>query len=177
VFRRHPECFDAEAKLRLHEDSDLFGYRQLTYVRDVRQSKKLNASAESCIIIASSGMCENGRIVHHLRHHVSDPATSIVFVGFTAQHTLGRRIVERQPVVRIWGEERPLRAEVAVLDAFSAHADRNDLVDYAKHAEEGLKGAFVVHGEEEQSLALAEALAGLGIPGVKVPEVGETVAL
>ncbi len=176
VFRRHTDCFDAEAQLRLREDSDLFGYRQLSFVRDVRQSKKLNDSTKSCIIIAASGMCESGRIVHHLRHHIGNPNTTIVFVGFTARHTLGRKIVERQPVVRIWGVEKHLRAEVVVLDAFSAHADRRDLIAYAKRAAPGLKGVFIVHGEEEQSMALAEALSGEGIPGVKVPHIGETVA-
>ncbi len=177
VFRRHPECFDPEARLRLREDSDLFGYRQLTYVRDVRESKKLNHSTRPCIIIASSGMCEGGRIVHHLRNHMQDPATSIVFVGFTADHTLGRKIVERHPVVRIFGDEKPLRAEVVVLDAFSAHADRRDLIAYAKGSGTTLKGVFVVHGEEEQSLSLAEALGNEGIPGVSVPHAGETVEL
>jgi metallo-beta-lactamase family protein len=177
VFRKHPECFDAEARLRLREDSDLFGYRQLTFIRDVRQSKKLNDSTRPCIIIAASGMCESGRIIHHLRHHIGDPNTTIVMVGFTAQHTLGRRIVERQPEVRIWGEYKTLRAEVVVLDAFSAHADRQDLIEYASHTASTLKGVFIVHGEEKQSLALAEALQGEGIRGVMVPHMGETVEL
>lgn len=177
VFRRHPECFDAEARLRLREDSDLFGYKQLTFIRDVRQSKKLNNSTKPCIIIAASGMCESGRIIHHLRHNISDPNTTIVMVGFAARHTLSRRIVERQPEVRIWGEMKPLRAEVVVLDAFSAHADSRDLMDYVRHAAPTLKGVFIVHGEEEQSLALAQSLSGEGIPGVKVPHVNETVEL
>lgn len=177
VFRRHPECFDAEARLLLQEDRDLFGYRQLTYIKDARRSKKLNKSAEPCIVIASSGMCESGRIVHHLRHHIGDPNTTIVMVGFTAEHTLGRRIVERRPSVRIFGEDRPLRAEVVVFDAFSAHADRNDLIEYAKGTASSLKGAFVVHGEEEQSLALAGALSELGIPEVTVPHIGESAEL
>ena len=177
VFRRHPECFDAEARLQLREDSDLFDYRQLTFVRDVRQSKKLNNSRKPCIIIAASGMCENGRVLHHLRHNIGDPDTTVVFVGFTARHTLGRKIAERQPVVRIYGEEKELRARVEVLDAFSAHADRNDLIEYAGHVAGTLKGVFIVHGEEEQSLSLAEALKGEGVPGVKVPHVGETVEL
>jgi metallo-beta-lactamase family protein len=177
VFRRHPECFDAEARLLLREDSDLFGYRQLRYVRDARQSKKLNKSTEPCIIIASSGMCESGRIVHHLRHHMGNPNTTIVMVGFTAEHTLGRKIVERQPTVRIFGRETALRAQVVVFDAFSAHADRNDLIEYAKGTATSLKGAFVVHGEEGQSLALVEALSELGIPEVVAPHIGESAEL
>jgi metallo-beta-lactamase family protein len=177
VFRRHPECYDAEARLLLREDKDLFGYRQLTYIKDARQSKKLNKSTKPCIVIASSGMCESGRIVHHLRHHMGDPNTTIVMVGFTAEHTLGRKIVERRPTVRIFGEDRALRAEVVVFDAFSAHADRNDLIEYAQGTAESLKGAFVVHGEEEQSLALVEALSELGIPQVTAPHIGESAEL
>lgn len=177
VYRRHPECFDAEARLRLREDSDLFGYRQLTYVRNVRQSKKLNNSTKPCIIIAASGMCEGGRILHHLRHHAGDPATTIVIVGFTAKHTLSRAIAERRPVVKIYGEETPLRAEVVAIDAFSAHADRHDLITCVKRTSSTLKGVFIVHGEEEQSFSLAEALENEGIPGVTVPHLGETAEL
>jgi metallo-beta-lactamase family protein len=175
VFRRYPECFDAEARLRLREDGDLFGYRGLTYVRDVRESKRINQITKPCIIIASSGMCESGRILHHLRHNVQDSANTIVIVGVTARDTLGRKIAERQPVIRIFDGEYALRTEVVVLDSFSAHADRQDLITYANHTGLTLKGAFVVHGEEEQSLSLAEALANEEIPGVTVPHIGETV--
>jgi len=175
VFRRHPECFDAQAIQRLREDGDLFGYRRVSYLRSVQESKRLNHSTEPCIIIASSGMCESGRVLHHLRNHIQDPATTIIIVGFTAKDTLGRKIAERQPTVRIFGEEHPLRAEVVVFDAFSAHADRRDLIAYAKRTSSTLKGVFVVHGEEEQSLSLANALIAEGISQTEVPQAGETV--
>jgi len=157
------------------ESSDLFGYRGLTFVQSVAESKKINLSKEPCIIIASSGMCENGRILHHLRHNIENSNTAIVIVGFTAKETLGRKIAERQPVVKILDEEFSLRAEVAVLHSFSAHADRQDLINYAKSTAATLKGVFVVHGEEEQSISLANALAKEGISRVSVPLVGDTV--
>ncbi|MFH1421661.1 MAG: MBL fold metallo-hydrolase [Planctomycetota bacterium] len=177
VFRRHSDCFDTEAKLTLQKDSDLFGYQHLTFIRDVRESKKLNNSSEPCIIIAASGMCEGGRVVHHLRNNIQNPSVTILIVGFAAKHTLARKIVEQQPVVRIFGDEHRLRAKVVVLDAFSAHADRNDLINYAKHTSLTLKGAFIVHGEEDQSESLADALTNEDIPGVRVPAIGESIDL
>jgi metallo-beta-lactamase family protein len=120
------------------------------------------------IIVSASGMCEAGRILHHLRNNIQNPANTILIVGYAAKNTLGRRIVERAPIVRIFGEEHALRAEVVVMNAFSAHADQRDLVDYIAPLKGRLKKVFVVHGEEDQSEKLAALLAERGLP-VHIP--------
>lgn len=162
VFRNHPECFNRETREILRDDKDVFGFKTLTYTQNVNESKALNTRPGPFVVISASGMCENGRILHHLRNSIEDSKNCILIVGFQAEHTLGRRIVERREKVRIFGEEHPLRAEVKVLNGFSAHADRDELRDYAfrVHARSGgrLKRIFLVHGEEEPQAALAEYL-------------------
>ncbi|NCC50806.1 MAG: MBL fold metallo-hydrolase [Spartobacteria bacterium] len=122
----------------------------------VEESKQVVANKKPCIVISASGMCEHGRILHHLKHGIENPANAIVIVGFQAQHTLGRRIVERQKEVRIFGDTFALNAEVRVLNAFSAHADCDDLVDYVRETRP--KKVFLVHGEQSQRDGLAEKL-------------------
>jgi metallo-beta-lactamase family protein len=120
------------------------------------------------IIISASGMCEAGRILHHLRNNIGNPANTILIVGYVAKNTLGRRIVEREPTVRIFGEAHPLRAEVVVMNAFSAHADQRDLVEYIAPLKGRLKKVFIVHGEEDQSEKLSALLVERGF-SVRVP--------
>jgi len=129
VFRLHPECFDEATAKLLEDDPDLFGGRRIQYTRTVEESKRLNARSEPCVIIAASGMCEAGRIVHHLKHGIEDPRNTILIIGFQAPETLGRRLVERREEVRIHGQFWKLRAEVVVMNGFSSHADRNDFRD------------------------------------------------
>lgn len=159
VFRNHPECFNRETRELLLKDTDVFGFQTLTYIRDVEESKALNDATDPCVIISASGMCENGRILHHLRNSVENGKNCVLIVGFQAEHTLGRRIVERQPEVKIFGQRHPLKAEVQVLNGFSAHADQNELRDYAfrVHARSGgkLKRIYLVHGETEAQEDLA----------------------
>jgi metallo-beta-lactamase family protein len=168
VFRRHEECFDEETLRRIRADDDPFGTKRIKYVTDVADSKKLNGDPRPMIIVSASGMCEAGRILHHLRNNIQNPANTILIVGYAAKNTLGRRIVERAPIVRIFGEEHALRAEVVVMNAFSAHADQRDLVDYIAPLKGRLKKVFVVHGEEDQSEKLAALLAERGLP-VHIP--------
>lgn len=168
VFRRHEECFDEETLRRIRGNDDPFGTKRIKYVTDVADSKKLNGDPRPMIIVSASGMCEAGRILHHLRNNIQNPANTILIVGYAAKNTLGRRIVERAPIVRIFGEEHALRAEVVVMNAFSAHADQRDLVDYIAPLKGRLKKVFVVHGEEDQSEKLAALLAEKGFP-VHVP--------
>lgn len=177
VFKQHKECFDKETRDILEYDADPFGFEKLTYVRDVEESKKINAMKEPCIIISASGMCETGRILHHLRNNIEDSRNTIIIVGFMAQNTLGRKLVEKWPEVRIFGEEYKLRAEVVVMNSFSAHADRNDLVNYVTKANHKLQGVFLVHGEESQTFELANALKEHDIPNVRAPEPGEIVEI
>ncbi len=176
IFRMHPECFDQETYRFMQEHEDPFGFDRLHYVRDVEESKKLNTFNEPCIIISASGMCETGRILHHLKNNIENPANTILIVGFMAENTLGRRLVERQEWVNIFGEPHRLRAEVAILNAFSAHADRDELLAYVRGMRpERLRHVFVVHGEPSQAEPLAEALRALVKCEVRVPEYEDVV--
>jgi len=180
VFRLHPECFDSETRqfMDLGDGRDPFGFSRLAYVRSAEASKELNFMREPAIIISASGMAEAGRILHHLKNNVQDPRSTVLIVGWQAPDTLGRRLVEHQPVVKIFGEEYHVKAQVATINGFSAHADRAELVDYVRQlANPDLKAAFVVHGEESASLALAEALADLMDGQVSVPRLGDAYTL
>ncbi len=112
VFRLHPECFDEETMKLLHAHEDPFGFRRLQYIRTVEESKKLNDMKSSCVIISASGMCEGGRVVHHLANTIENPQNTILFVGYQAEHTLGRRLVEKQPEVTIFGDVHKVNAEI-----------------------------------------------------------------
>lgn len=178
VFRLHAECFDAEMHQALgaHGDGDPFGFDRLTYVRDVEESKRLNDLTTPAIIISASGMCEAGRILHHLRNAIENPKNCIMFVGYQAEGTLGRKIVERQPEVNIFGEPHKLRAEVVTLNSMSGHADKNDLFHYAqtvKEASPNLKKIFIVHGEQAGREELGERLRTELKLKVELPELGE----
>jgi metallo-beta-lactamase family protein len=176
VFKRHEECFDEEMLRRIRANDDPFGTRRIKYITDVADSKKLNGDPRSMIIISASGMCESGRILHHLRNSVENPANTILIVGFVARNTLGRRIVEREQTLRIFGEDHPLRAQVVVMNAFSAHADQRELVEYAAPLRGRLKRIFIVHGEQDQSEKLSALLAAQGLP-VHVPAPEEEIEL
>ena len=177
VFKLHPECFDEEISAFLSQNGDPFGFENLRYISNAEDSKALNGQEGPMMIIAASGMCEAGRILHHLRNAVEDERNLVLIIGFQAEHTLGRRIAERQSVVKIFGVERALEAEVVVMDAFSAHADRDDLLDFVTRCRGNLKQTFVIHGEESQSLALTKRLTEMGIPDVRVPMLGEFIRI
>ncbi len=176
VFRAHPECYDEETADFLERTDDVFGFRKLRYVQNVEESKKLNDVRSPCIIISASGMCEAGRIQHHLRNNIENEKNTILIVGFMAENTLGRRLVEREPRVKIFGEEYNLAAQVVKLNAFSAHADHDELMQWiGAYNRERLKHIYILHGEYAQSEALAQGLGSLGLSGVEIPERGETV--
>jgi metallo-beta-lactamase family protein len=173
VFRLHPECFDRETLQYVHSDKGPFGFELVTYIRDRERSMELNERKEPCIIISASGMCEGGRILHHLKHNIGDPRNTILMVGYCAEHTLGRRIVEREKRVSIFGEPYSLNAEVVVLNSFSAHADKNDLIRYMHSLEGDMERVFLVHGDEKRSFAFAATVREqFGCP-VDVPEEGD----
>jgi metallo-beta-lactamase family protein len=175
VFRLYPECYDEEARKLLQSGDSPFDFEGLRYVQSVEESKAITASDEPCVIIAASGMCEAGRVLHHLKATIEDPRNTIAIVGFQAQHTLGRRLVEHRPRVRIFGVERPLVAEVTVLEGFSAHADRDDLAAFAEAVRDrgSLREVFLVHGEPQAQEALERLLTERGFPTVRVPAQGE----
>ena len=176
VFKMHPECFDKETLHYILQNEDPFGFGRLKYVRSVDESKKLNDINEPCMIIASSGMCEGGRILHHLANNIHDPRHTVLVIGFMAEHTLGRRIVERQPEVKIFGESYALKSEVAILNSFSAHAGQDELVGYTSSFDKKrLKEIFLVHGELAQAEPLSQRLSEAGFGNVSIPERGDKV--
>jgi metallo-beta-lactamase family protein len=150
VFRSHPELYDEEARVFLANHGDPFGFQLLTYVRDVNQSKALNDLHGPFMIISASGMCEGGRVLHHLKNNIGDPRNTILLTGYQAENTLGRKIEEQREQVPIFGELMPLRAEVQKLDALSGHADREELLGWMKPIASALKKVFLVHGEPDQ---------------------------
>ncbi len=178
IFKAHPECYDANMLQYMESDSEPFGFARLTYIRDVEDSKRLNTSRLPMVIISASGMAEAGRILHHLRNNIEDPKNTVMIVGYCAPHTLGRRIVERRRQVKIFGEPHRLRAEVEVMNSYSAHADQPELVDFVSHLDaDRLRKIFLVHGDPERQVALFEALKERGYDNAHGPARGEVVEL
>jgi len=180
IFLLHPECYDEETRRFLMDtgSQNPFSFAGVSYVRDVEDSKAINDLRGPAIIISASGMCETGRILHHLKNNIEDSRNTIIIVGWQAPHTLGRRLVEKQERVRIFGEEYVRRADVQTLNAFSAHADRDELIDWFTAVQNShLQHAFVVHGEAPACTALAAAMRERRAPHVTVPELGQRVEL
>jgi metallo-beta-lactamase family protein len=177
VYRLHAECFNGATRDLLLHYEDPFGLKQLRYVREREASVAINQVAEPCIVIAGSGMCEGGRIRHHLVNCIEDARHTILIVSYQAVNTLGRRLADRETKVKIFGEEYKRRARVKILNGLSAHADANELVEWVSHGTQKLKRVYVVHGEEDHSLALADRLRDLGAPVVFTPQRGEPFAM
>ncbi len=164
IFRVHQECYDQETRdAFLQHHKNPFGFNELRYITNVEESKALNKSSGSEIIISASGMCEAGRILHHLANNIENSNNTVIIVGFMARHTLGRRIKEQQEKVKIFGDEYKLNAEVVTLNTFSAHADYNEIVDrVAQLNHSNLKEIFLVHGEPDAQSNLKEILVSKG---------------
>lgn len=178
VFVGHPESFDeATAKLFREQRGAPFGFDRLRYVGSVEESKSLNDVKEPCIIVAASGMCEGGRILHHLRHGLGDARNTVLFVGFQAEHTLGRRLREGADEVSVLGDPIRRRAEVAALDGFSAHADQRELVEWVMRLDPRPRRIFLVHGELAPAETLAAILRERTGAQVAIPERGEEADL
>jgi metallo-beta-lactamase family protein len=176
IFRRHPECYDQETEQLLMQDGgmDPFGFYMLKYTRSTEDSKKLNDVRRPAIIISASGMCEGGRVLHHLRRNIGDPKTTVLFVGFQAENTLGRKLLRGDKIARIYGEEYEVRARMVDLDGYSAHADEGELLDFIASIPDKPKHVFVVHGEPDATAAMAVGLVRSGIENVTIPERGES---
>ncbi len=177
VFRAHPELYDEESSDVQRKTGDLWGCESCTYVREAEESKRLNTIKTPCVIISASGMCETGRVVHHLKHSVESPKNTVMIVGFQAAHTLGRRIVEKQEHVAIFGEKLRLRARVVALNGFSGHADRDELQRLIKPLAGRCKKAFLVHGEVDQMEVMRGTMRGDGFGDVLMPAAGESFEL
>lgn len=177
VFRLHPECYDTAAREILQQGESPFELDDLHLAATPDDSRAIDRLADPCIVIAASGMCEAGRVLHHLRATVENPKNTVVIVGFQAQHTLGRRIVERRPRIRIFGVERSLQAEVVVMNGFSAHADRDELLELAETVRKrgALRDVVLVHGEPGAQTALQAALQERGFERVRVPARGDLI--
>ncbi len=175
IFRLHPECFNEEVYSFLYEKRNPFGFEGLTLIREVRKSKELNAFDGQCIIISASGMCEAGRILHHLRNGIGNPRNTVLFVGYCAEQTLGWKIRQGWDEVRIFGEEFKVHAQVETLDSFSGHADHSELLDYFGAMTGERKKVWLVHGEQERSESMRDALREVHAGEVTVGKLGETV--
>jgi len=158
VFRRHPECFDDQIVQYLKSGEDPFGFARLKYVREVADSKALNDLRGPVVIISASGMCEAGRILHHLRNNIGDPRNTVLITGYQGENTLGRKIVDKAPEVNIFGEPFRLRAEVVKLNELSGHADQLELMAWMKPMVGSLKRVFLVHGELLPATTLAKLI-------------------
>jgi metallo-beta-lactamase family protein len=176
VFRMHPEVFDRRERF-IETTNELFDFPLLRYVREVSESKALDSSNGPAVIIAASGMAESGRILHHLAHGIGDRRNLILFVGFQAEHTLGRRIQNGPDRVRILGQEYERRAEVESITGYSAHADREELRAWVRQLGGPIRRAFVVHGEAPALEAMAGILRDEGVRDVMVPKHGESFDL
>jgi metallo-beta-lactamase family protein len=178
VYRLHPECFNDEIARFLREKANPFGMENLTYIREVAHSMKLNELKEPAIIISASGMAEAGRIRHHLKNNIGDPKNLILFIGYCAEHTLGAQIRSGRSPVNIFGEPYEVRAKVAAVDAYSGHADKSELCAYVEKMTGDIKKICVIHGEESQALAFAETLRTMKPRAeVVVPEYKQVVAI
>ncbi len=158
VHRDHPECFDEETRAFLEHGEDPFGFQRLQYIREAADSKKLNDLHGPFVVISASGMCEQGRILHHLRNGIEDPRNTVLIAGFQAADTLGRKLVEKWTEVLIFGEPVRVRAEISSLDELSGHADQNELMAWIKPLVPSLRRVFLVHGEPAQQQILAKLL-------------------
>lgn len=170
VFMRHPECYDAETRLFVMEHKHpALDFDMLTYIQSVEESKELNYKKEPMIILSASGMAEAGRILHHLKNNIEEPRNTVMIVSWQAPYTLGRRIADREPVVKIFGEEYQLNAEVATIGGLSAHAGQNLLVEYARRVKNNAKQIILIHGEEKSANALQNKFQELSFPPVIYP--------
>lgn len=178
VYRLHPEAYDEEtSRFLLEEAGDPFGFKRMLYTRSVEQSKELNEREGPAVIISASGMAEAGRILHHLAHNIEDTRNTILIVGWQAPDTLGRRLVEKTSRVYILGNPYTVRARVLTINGLSAHADRTELQEWLGAFKRRPEAIFLVHGDEEVSLAFADTLRQTGHPQVSVPHLGQVFSL
>jgi metallo-beta-lactamase family protein len=177
VTRDHPECFDDETQAYLLRGEDPFGFQRLQYIREASDSKKLNDLHGPFVVISASGMCEAGRILHHLRNGIEDPRNTVLITGFQAADTLGRKLVEKWREVRIFGEPMRVRAEISSLDELSGHADQSELLAWVKPFAPTLRKVFLVHGEPEQARTFAKLLQSTYNLDVVIAAPGQSVEL
>lgn len=178
IFRKYPEYFDSETKEFVQTyNHPALNFEKLTYTRSVAESKAINESKESAIIISASGMAEAGRILHHLRNNIENPANTILIVSWQAPHTLGRRLADRKKEANIFGLSYDVRAEIVTIGGLSAHADQDTLINYASHVKNDAKQIFLVHGEQDAADALMGKLREKGITQLVYPDIHQSIEI
>ena len=177
VFGAHPECYDAELQEYMLTDDNPFGFNDLTYITDVEESKALNFLKGPAIIISASGMMNAGRSKHHLRNTMGSPKNTIFIVGYCAPGTPGGRLRDGAEGLKLYGEYHELKAEVVVMDSFSAHGDRSEMIDFLQNQKKSCKQIFLVHGTIDRMESFGEGLLENGFKSWKAPELREVVEL
>lgn len=174
IYLMHPECFDDELHNYMHKDNNPFGWSNMQYIKNTEQSKILNTSDEPCIIIAASGMANAGRIKHHLFHQLNNPKNTVLIVGYCAEGTLGKQLIDNAEKVTIFHQEIDVLAKIEVLNSMSAHADQPELLRFLSNQHpENLKKIFLVHGEPKRQIALKEALINKKFKNIEIPNLGQ----
>ncbi|NUM80806.1 MBL fold metallo-hydrolase [bacterium] len=176
VFKMHQDYYDDEARHLLEQGDNPFVFEGLRYVSKVEDSKKLNDLREPCIIISASGMCEAGRILHHLANNIENPNTTVMIVGYMAEHTLGRKLIDKEERIKIFGEEYQLKAQVVKINSFSGHADKNDLMRFINNIGRKTK-IFLVHGENEAADTLRTKIFDTYGYDATVPFLGQVIEI
>lgn len=177
VFGSHPECYDAQLQEYLLTDDDPFGWNGLTYVREAERSKELNHLDGPAIIISASGMMNAGRSKHHLANTIGNPRNTIFIVGYCAPNTPGGKLREGAGGVKLFGKYHERRAEVVVMDSFSAHGDRSEMTEFLSNQHDKCRGVFLVHGTLDRMEPFADHLRASGLRRVSIPELGDVVEL
>ena len=177
IFGVHPECYDNNLHEYMLIDDNPFGFNNLTYVKEVALSKQLNHSQQPCIIISSSGMMNAGRVRHHLFNSIDNRKNTFLIVGYCAPDTPGGMLRNGIEKIKLYGEWKPVRAEIEVMESFSAHADRNEMLDFIDNQKKGLKQLFLVHGIKDRQEKFQEMLHQNGFSKVEIPKLGETFSI
>ena len=173
IFKKHPECFDAETLAQIHNGHPALEFKNLTYIHSLDASKALNERKDAMIIISASGMAEVGRIVHHIRWNIENPKNTIMIVSWQAPYTMGRRLADREDRINIFGETLRVRAEIATIGGLSAHAGQDLLTEYALGVKNSVQKVFLVHGEPRGALPLKEKMETQGMKNIFYPKMNE----
>lgn len=174
IFNYHPECFDDEILKYMHTDPNPFGFNNLNYVRSVDESKAINSKKGPAIIISASGMMNAGRVKHHLSNNIEDKKNTVLVVGYCADGTLGAQIRNGAEKVRIFGEEKKMKASVRILDSFSAHGDEQEMLDFLQNLNrDKMKKLFLVHGDLDRQKEFREALEENRFRNIEIPHLGQ----
>jgi metallo-beta-lactamase family protein len=177
VFISHPECFDEELHKYMMNDANPFGFKDLHYIKKVEDSKALNELKGPCIIIASSGMANAGRVKHHIFNNIEDPTCTVLIVGYASPHTPAGQLRAHVDYLRLFGVEKRVNARVEVMDSFSAHGDYKEIIDFLKNQKSGLKKLFLVHGDYDTQQTFSKTLNTEGFKDITIPALGDEIVL